>query len=205
MADNIDNQENDKTPLLKPKKPRPPMSEKQMENFKKMAFIRSENIKNRKAEKFMQAKRELLEKEGYIKRDSNNVKLEPNQLKETTLAKKNEVEQFNISDTDEQEISKKPTKQDKSVKQKTVPLNKPEKIKKETIKKKQVIELSSSSESEESDSNNSSSSEEIVIIKRTKKSNKLKKQKQPKQRIIEEEPEEEEYIAPPINYSNYFL
>ena len=51
MADNLDNDELDKTPLLKIKKPRPPPSEKQMENFKKMAEKRAENVQKRKEEK----------------------------------------------------------------------------------------------------------------------------------------------------------
>jgi hypothetical protein len=48
MADTLETDNNDKNPLLKPKKARPPPSEKQKENFKKMAEKRAENIKKRK-------------------------------------------------------------------------------------------------------------------------------------------------------------
>lgn len=203
--ENQDNDKIDKTPLLKPKKTRPPPSEKQMENFKKMAEKRAENIKKKKEDKILAAKRELLEKEGYVKST-------------IPLIEKESI-QFNITDdenNDEKIIAQTPqlSKPKKILKSKlleSLPLDKTEN-KKQIIKKskQKIIESSSSSDLEDSDCN-SSSSEEIVIIKRTKKqksTKELKANKPMKQKQINPilDYEEEEYVAPQIpNYINYFL
>ncbi len=60
LSDNDDSP----VPLLKDKKPRPPMTEKQKANFEKARMVRAENIKAKKEEKILQAQRALLEKEG---------------------------------------------------------------------------------------------------------------------------------------------
>lgn len=207
--DNSENDKNDKSPLLKPKKPRPPPSEKQMENFKKMAEKRAENIAKKKEDKILQAKRELLEKEGYVKKDIT---------KET---QEKESVQFKISDdeTDKVEPIPQPNKVKKVLKARTIdplPLdkteNKKQPVKEKKIKQKVIEPESSSSEDEHDD--DSTSSEEIVIIKRSKKPKTVKAAKpvkQPKQRQViqqEEEDEEEEYVAKQTyqpNYINYFL
>ncbi len=173
MADNNENEKNDKSPLLKPKKPRPPPSEKQMENFKKMAEKRAENIAKKKEEKIIQAKRDLLEKEGYVKKD----------IKKETLAKKEETIQFKIDDDDEdgkltvsedEFVNTPPRRQGK--KQQALKIDIPPLIKedkKNSVKEpkapraKKIVEPEISSS--EDDDGDSSSSEEIVIIKREQK------------------------------------
>ena len=206
--DNSETDKNDKSPLLKPKKPRPPPSEKQMDNFRKMAEKRAENIAKKKEDKIIQAKRDLLEKEGYVKKDIT---------KETPKEKEplDEMKEFIITDEELEKLEREltPNKVKKVLKSKTVqplPLDKIENkkptlpVKDKKIKQKVIQVEPSSSESEDEDCD-SSSSEEIVIIKRTKKTKAPKKTKQVKQHIEEEDNEYVEEIKPQPNYINYFL
>jgi hypothetical protein len=209
--DNSENTDIDKTPLLKEKKKRPPPSEKQMENFKKMAQTRAENIKKRKEEKIYEAKRTLLIKEGLLSPDEIK-KTERTEIKEKS---NKEVIQFEVEDNnreDTEEEDRPPSKLKKTQKNKPIPLplNKPEKIKKSPPAKKLKEESSDSSDDYE-ESCSSSSSEEIIIVKRTKKVKEPKvkepKVKEPKVKKFPKEEEErvEEYVAPSPNYLNYFL
>ena len=112
--DNSETDKNDKSPLLKPKRPRPPPSEKQMDNFRKMSEKRAENIAKKKEDKIIQAKRDILEKEGYVKKDIT---------KETPKEKEpvDEMKEFIITDEEleklERELS--PNKVKKVLKSKT--------------------------------------------------------------------------------------
>ena len=65
MADIVDTDKPDKTPLLKEKKTRPPQSEKQMANFRIMQETRAKKVECTKQEKILTAQRALLVKEGY--------------------------------------------------------------------------------------------------------------------------------------------
>ena len=190
MQDIKDIQENDKTPLLKPKKTRPPPSEKQKENFQKMAAVRAENIKKRKEEKLLAAQEALLAKNG-IKVPS---------LKNEKLKEKQPI-QFNIEEEDPSESEEEaPVPAAPPVMKSTPKVTaKKEPIVKSPLKKqpkmKQIIEESETDYS-------SDSSEEVIVIKRGKKKSKAK----PKKQIEEqEEDEEQEYVAQSaIDYSNYF-
>lgn len=182
MQDIKDIQENDKSPLLKTKKTRPPPSEKQKENFQKMAAVRAENIKKRKEDKLLEAQRALLGK--------NGIKLP---IAQKEKVKEKQPIQFEIEEKEEEEEEQKPL---------AAPIKTPKVIAKKETKVKQpkmkpVIEESETDYS-------SDSSEEVIVIKRGKKKPKAKVQKE-KQRHVEEEDDEEEYLAEPsINYANYF-
>ena len=90
--DNISNTENiEKGPLLKEKRPRPPQSEKQKEAFKKAREKLAERHKEKKEAKILDAKRSLLEKEGYVK-----------------PAEQNDSIQFKIDESDESSDDKEP-------------------------------------------------------------------------------------------------
>jgi hypothetical protein len=195
MADKQDNENNDKSSLLKEKKPRPPQSEKQKENFRKLQEKRAENINKKKEEKILQAKRELLEKEGYVKMNEKE--------------KSKEINQFNINDDDESDsekskiIQKQNTTPKQNRKSKLAPLKKEEKIskpaKKQTTQNEIIKEdYSTYGESE----NDTDSSEEIVIVRRTKKNKKGKKIFKPLHQ--EDYNEEEHYVARP-NFNDFFL
>jgi len=190
MADKQENENIDKSSLLKEKKPRPPQSEKQKENFRKLQEKRAENINKKKEEKIIQAKRELLEKEGYTK------------IKEKESPK--EAIQFNINDDAESdsETNKVVPKQNialvRDQKPKTVPLKKEEKINKPVKKQAKQTTIKEESSSE----NDSDSSEEIVIVRRTKKNKKHKKV--PNQSEYDDYEDENQYVARP-NFNDYFL
>jgi hypothetical protein len=195
--DNTANIENtEKGSLLKEKKPRPPQSEKQKEAFKKAREILVEKNKQKKEAKILDAKRQLLEKEGYVKQPP-----------------KNETIQFKIDENDESDDDKQNIKEiqkekpKKPTKEKT-PLIKEEK--KKVMPKKQNKEYVGTKvetdDDDDDDDQNSDSSEEIVIIKRTKKN----KKSQPKIRRTKsyDEDEDEPYqesVATLPNYNNYFL
>ena len=145
MADIVDTDKPDKTPLLKEKKPRPPQSEKQMANFKIMQEKRAKKVEDTKQEKILMAQRALLVKEGYVKKPI--VAVQP--------------VQFEIEDESEQE--QKP-KQKQIIKEKATPKVKP--IKK---LKPRIPEPDSESDMD------SDSSEEIIVIKRKSKKAKGRK------------------------------
>lgn len=199
----MDNQDNTETivqtPLLKEKKPRAPQSEKQKEAFRKAREKLVENHKKKKEEKIMAAKRDLLEKEGYVKKE-DKPKLVNKPLEDNI--------QFEINDsTDESTVETKPKKV-KEVKQKEVKQNEIKEVK-EVIKEKpkpkpkQIVKEISESETDESETN-SDSSEEIVIIKRTKK-NKKSQPKIRRTKSYDDENDYEESVASLPNYNNYFL
>jgi hypothetical protein len=193
--DNTANIENiEKGSLLKEKKPRPPQSEKQKEAFKKAREILVEKNKQKKEAKILDAKRQLLEKEGYVKQPV-----------------KNETIQFKIDETDETDDDKQSIKEiqkekpKKPTKERT-PLIKEEK--KVVTKKanKEYVGTKVETDDENDSDQLSDSSEEIVIIKRTKKNKKA----QPKIRRTKsyDEDEDEPYqetLATLPNYNNYFL
>lgn len=193
MEDPLNTEKIEKTPLLKEKKPRPPQSEKQKEAFKKAREKLAERHTKIKETKILEAKRTLLEKEGYIK---------PEQKKESI--------QFKIDDSEEssddvepiKEIQKeKPKKQPKE--ETTKPLIKEEK--KKVVKKEISRKPEPESESESEDSVDSDSSEEIVIIKRTKKNKKSQPKVRRTKSYDENEDDEIETVATLPNYNNYFL
>lgn len=183
MQDIKDIQDNDKSPLLKPKKTRAPPSEKQKENFQKMAAVRAENIKKRKEEKLLEAQQALLAKNG----------IEIPSLKKEKLKEKQPI-QFEIEEKEESEEEEKPL---------APPIKTPKVIAKKEPKQKQ-IKTKMKPVIEESETDYSSdSSEEVIVIKRGKKKPKAKVEK--KERYVEEDNDEEEYVAESaINYANYF-
>jgi hypothetical protein len=188
MQDIKDIQENDKTPLLKPKKTRPPPSEKQKENFQKMAAVRAENIKKRKEEKLFEAQQALLAKNG----------IQVPAPKKEKLKEKQPI-QFNIEEEDPSESEEESPapipvmRSTPKVTAKKEPTPKPPLKKQPKIK--QIIEESETDYS-------SDSSEEVIVIKRGKKKPKAKPKKQIEEYVEEQE---EEYVAQPaIDYSNYF-
>ena len=192
MADNLDNDETDKTPLLKIKKPRPPPSIKQMENFKKMAEKRAENVKKRKEEKLFEAQRALVEK--------HNV----NQKEPIKKLKEEKAIQFEIEEqsSDSEEEIPEPIIKQKNIKTKQIVPIVPVKKERKKAAPAPVIE--------ESDTDYSSdSSEEIIVIKRGKKKPKAAKvAKAVKAAKEESEDDEQEYVAesqkPTPNFINYF-
>lgn len=175
MAENVEIEKVEKTPLLKQKKPRPPQSEKQMENFKAMQEIRAKKTEERKQAKILEAQRALLEKEGYVKSES--------------VPNRTQLPQFEIKEEEEEEEELIPKVKGKvlpkqKIKEIQVPIQTP-KIK----RKPKVIEPES-----ESDECDSDSSEEVIIIKR--KSKKVASKRSAKQ--VDEEGDE--YIANPHKY-----
>lgn len=188
MQDIKDIQENDKTPLLKPKKTRPPPSEKQKENFQKMAAVRAENIKKRKEEKLLAAQEALLAKNGIKVPSSKNEKL-----------KEKQAIQFNIEEEDPSESEEEaPAPPVMKSTPKVTAKKEPKQIQQKPVKQKMkpIVEESETDYS-------SDSSEEVIVIKRGKKKPKEKALKKERQR--EEQDDEEEYVAEPaINYANYF-
>ena len=184
MADTLETDNNDKSPLLKPKKARPPPSEKQKENFKKMAEKRAENIKKRKEEKIIEAQKALLEKNGISIAPAKKEKLKENK---PTIQFDSEESQ---EEEEVEEIPAPPISTPKATSKPRPPLKKQAKM-------KQIIEESETDYS-------SDSSEEVIVIKRGKKKTKAKPKVQ--QEYIEDVEEvEEEYVAKPtIDYSNYF-
>lgn len=190
MQENLENQENDKTPLLKAKKPRAPQTEKQLANFKRMAEIRSANIQKRKEEKLLEAQIALLNK--------NGIKV-PIAKKEKV--KEKEAIQFEVEEEEEEEEEQETTPPPPLIKE--TPRAKPKQIKTVVERPKKVVQQII--EEDETDYS-SDSSEEVIVIKRGKKKPKaiVQKQKQ-KQRQRQVDSEEEEYIAEPImNYANFF-
>ena len=194
MADILDNDETDKTPLLKEKKLRAPPSEKQKENFLKMAAKRAENIKKRKEEKLFEAQKALVEKHCsvLIKKEEAPKKLKE-KVKETV-----QFEIDEISSEEEEQLIPEPIKKKNIKAPPPVPVVTPaQKIKKQ-IKPQPIIEESETDYS-------SDSSEEIIVIKRGKKKAKpIQKQKQQKQQEVEEEEYVAEVERPAPNFINYF-
>lgn len=182
--DNPENVENTvDTPLLKEKKTRPPQSEKQKEAFKKARERLLENRAQKKEGKILDAKRTLLEKEGYLPVKKNVESLTP---------------QFDINEDEPLEPTKAPapnTKRAPAIKSATGPLKEEKKRSVGKPKKEPRVILS---ESEDGDSDGSSSSEEVIVIKRTRKPKGAK----PAQKK-EESDEDEIYTAAP-DYSHYF-
>ena len=160
MADIVDTDKPDKTPLLKEKKPRPPQSEKQMANFKIMQEKRAKKVEDTKQEKILTAQRALLVKEGYVKKPI--VAVQPLQF---------EIDEKEEEEEEPEPIVKK-TKQKQMIKEKAMPKVKP--IKK---LKPRIPEPDSESDMD------SDSSQEIIVIKR--KSKKAKERKV----VIEEDDE----------------
>lgn len=191
MQENLETQENDKSPLLKAKKPRAPQTEKQLANFKRMAEIRSANIQKRKEERLLEAQMALLAKNGI----------------KVPIAKKEKVKekqaiQFEVEEEEEQE--EETEEEEKYVPPppiKATPRAKPKQIKTVAERPKKVVQQII--EEDETDYS-SDSSEEVIVIKRGKKKPKKLLQKQ-RQRQSQVDSEEEEYIAEPImNYANFF-
>ena len=180
MADIAGTDNIDKTPLLKAKKPRPPQSAKQMENFKKMADKRAENVIARKGERLLTAQRALLEKEGYVK-------------KVETQGQQQQQIQFQIEEEEEEEPPKvaiKKTRQPAPPKIKETP--------KQVVRKTRVPIIQE--EDEDEDENNSSSDEEVIIIKRSSKKKKALRQI----KRDEYDDEDDTLPTPPMNYNNFF-
>jgi hypothetical protein len=192
MDEPLNTENIEKTPLLKEKKPRPPQTEKQKEAFKKAREKLAERHTKIKETKILEAKRTLLEKEGYTK-------AEP----------KNESIQFKIDDSEESSDDVEPIKEIQKEKQKKQPKQETKALIKEEKKKPAKKEISRKpepeSESENEDSQDSDSSEEIVIIKRTKKNKKAQPKIRRSKSYDEEEEEDVEHLAPLTNYHNYFL
>jgi len=144
-------------PLLKDKKPRPPMSEKQKANFAKAREVRAQNIKAKKEEKILEAQRALLQKEGKLPAPQPQVKEEPEEDEQEEIVSK-------VSPS--KAVKSKPPAQ---VAQKTSAsslLKEEKKMPKQNIKQKaRVVEPSSEEETED----DSSSDEEIIVVKRKKK------------------------------------
>jgi hypothetical protein len=187
--------DNDDTPvpLLKDKKPRPPMTEKQMANFAKAREVRAQNIKAKKEEKVLQAQRALLEKEGL-----RPVKQEEEQDDEPQMTAKALPKKLESSKTPKPSAPKTPAPLLKE--EKKMP---PQKIK----AKAPVVVEESSSEEEETES---SSEEEIIVVKRKKKA--PKKAKTNHKISIEgdydsDEDEGHKYVAPraTASFHDYFV
>jgi hypothetical protein len=178
-------------PLLKEKKPRPPKSEKQMEAFAKTFQKRQENIKKKNEEKLLEAQRALLQKEGYIKKELIQFKVETddeepehNEPKEKPSSKS----KANIAPSQE-----KPKREEalQYQEKKNVPAK---------IKQKQQVII----EEEQTESDASSSSEEEIIVVKRKKTTK-KQKKAPRVQEPESE-EEEEYVAKTqFSYHDFFV
>jgi len=194
MEDPLNIETIEKTPLLKEKKPRPPQSEKQKEAFKKAREKLAERHTKIKESKLLDAKRTLLEKEGYIK---------PEPKEESIQFKIDESEESCDDKEPIKEIQKeKPKKQQK--KETTKPLIKEEK--KKVAKKEICRKPEPESESDNDDSQDSDSSEEeIVIIKRTKKNKKAQPKIRRTKSYDEEDDDDIEPVASLSNYHNYFL
>ena len=179
MADIVDTDKPDKTPLLKEKKPRPPQSEKQMANFKIMQEKRAKKVEDTKQEKILTAQRALLVKEGYVKKPI--VATQPIQF---------EIEDESEQEQEPEPIIKKP-KQKQIIKEKAIIA---------TPKVKPIKKLKPRIPEPDSESDmDSDSSEEIIVIKR-----KSKKAKGRKVVIEEDDVEEDETPSTPMNYMNYF-
>tara|TARA_R110000868_G_scaffold239761_1_gene494251 strand:+ start:667 stop:1206 length:540 start_codon:yes stop_codon:yes gene_type:complete len=151
MADIVDTDKPDKTPLLKEKKTRPPQSEKQMANFRIMQETRAKKVECTKQEKILTAQRALLVKEGYVKKPI--VAVQPLQFE---IDEKEEEEE-------EEEPLPLPIKTKRILKEKALPP--PQKVKPLPRKLKP--------REQEPESDSESSDEEITIIRR-KKSSKAK-------------------------------
>lgn len=193
MDDTLNIEKIEKTPLLKEKKPRPPQSEKQKEAFKKAREKLAERHKEKKETKILEAKRTLLEKEGYIK-----------------PTPKEESIQFKIDDSEESSDDIKPIKEIQKEKPKKQPKQETKKPlikeeKKKVVKKEISRKPEPETETENEDSVDSDSSEEIVIIKRTKKNKKAQPKVRRTKSYDEYEDDEVEPVATLPNYNNYFL
>lgn len=183
MAEVLEIEKPDKTPLLKEKKPRPPQSEKQMANFKIMQEKGAKRAEERKQTKILQAQRALLEKEGYVKATP---KVEP--------------VQFEIEEEEEAlptPLSKSRAKPKIKETRNMPPI--------QTPKVKQVKRVKPIPEPESESSGDSDSSEEVIIIKRKSKKTKSPPMKLSK-RPIESDDEEDEYVGKSIqiDYNGFF-
>lgn len=180
MAENVETEKAEKTPLLKEKKPRPPQSEKQMQNFRAMQEIRAKKAEERKQAKILEAQRALLEKEGYVK--SAPV------IKEV---QQSQPLQFEIEEEEEEEV-KQPKVKARKVKETQViapPIQTP---RAKPIKKVKQPVIESDTDTDDCDSD---SSQEVIIIKRKSKKAVKRSSKQ-----VDEE--EEDYVAKPQKQSN---
>ncbi len=179
-------------PLLKDKKPRPPMSEKQKANFAKAREVRAQNIKAKKEEKILEAQRALLQKEGKLPtpQPQPQVKEEPEEDEQEEIVSK-------VSPS--KAVKSKPQAQVAQKTSASALLKEEKKMPKQNIKQKaRVVESSSEEDSEES-----SSEEEIIVVKRKKKAKPAKSS-----RIMiheDSDPQEEEYegIAPKKSASSF--
>lgn len=179
MADTASTDNIDKTPLLKAKKPRPPQSAKQMENFKKMADKRAENVIARKGERLLIAQRALLEKEGYVKKGETQGQQQQQQI------------QFEIEEEEEEppKVAIKKIRQPAPPKIKETP--------KQVVRKTRVPIIQ---EEDEDEDEGSSSDEEVIIIKRSSKKKKTLRQN----KRDEYDDEDDTPPTPPMNYNNFF-
>jgi hypothetical protein len=207
MAENLDNDDTDKTPLLKIKKPRPPPSIKQMENFKKMAEKRAENVQKRKEEKLFEAQKALVEstfkkagEKGGVSAKQEREPLVPNIKK---LKEEKATIQFKIEEqsSDSEEEIPEPIVKQKNIKTKQIVPVVPVKKEKKKTAPAPIIE--------ESDTDYSSdSSEEIIVIKRGKKKPKAAKVAKAIKHEDVSEDDEQEYVAesqkPTSNFLNFF-
>lgn len=174
MADVSEIDNNDKTPLLKPKRMRPPPSEKQKENFKLLQQRRAESISKRKEEKIFEAQKALLQKEGKL----------------PTIAKTPEPQaiQFEIEEEEEEvKAISKPLAKKKQVKEKVEKVIVPAPPIKKTIARKSRAPTIVEDDSEDEDEDDSDSEEEIIVIKRSKNK---KKSNKPLKRVISSDDEE---------------
>jgi hypothetical protein len=168
LSDNDDSP----VPLLKDKKPRPPMTEKQKANFEKARMVRAENIKAKKEEKILQAQRALLEKEGI--KVAKPIKQEEELDDEEQMPAKELPKKLEDSKTPKPSAHKT-----------VAPLLKEEK-KKPAQKVKAKAQVVVETESDDDDEEESSSDEEIIVVKRKKKAKPVAQKRAPKVNIQED-------------------
>lgn len=190
MADTPIIEKTDKTPLLKEKKPRPPQSEKQMENFKIMREKRANNVELRKADRLLTAQKALLEREGYVKKE----------VKQTEPVKQSIT--FDVSEEEEEkeeipQIMETPKIQRKKaiLKEKLPPPVKPVPKAKQS-KVPRIVEKEYDHYDEDIDDSESSSDEEVIIIKRSS-SKKKQRSKVQHESLYEQE-------APTQDFTSFF-
>lgn len=197
LSDNDDSP----VPLLKDKKPRPPMTEKQKANFEKARMVRAENIKAKKEEKILQAQRALLEKEGIKVETKKPIKQEEEPDDEEQMPAKALPKKLEDSKTPKSSSHKTPAPLLKEEKKKPAP-----KVK---AKAQVVVETESDDDHEEE----SSSDEEIIVVKRKKKAKPVAKQAKQNPKVNIEgdydsnEDEDYKYVAPraSASFHDYFV
>lgn len=189
MADNSEIDNIDKTPLLKPKRTRPPPSEKQKENFKILQQKRAESIAKRKQEKILEAQKALLQKEGLIGESAKSP--EPQPLRFEIEEEEEEVKPIQKALPKKKQVKEKVQAQPVPAPPQSTPI-KPT-VKKSSIRRQPPI-IEESSESEDS----TDSEDEVIVIKRKKKKS-IKPRKQP---VLSDDDESYESVANPSNYTN---